>query len=81
MTEKQKEYYKQYRKKYYQEHKEYFKEKQKEWRKNNPERTKELVKYHRNKRAEKLMAEGVLNPWSVIVYGKEPKYEREQDGR
>lgn len=81
MTEKQKEYYKQYRKKYYQDHKEYFKEKTNEWRKNNPERKKELVKYHRNKRAAQLIQEGVLNPWSVIVHGYEPKYEREQDGR
>lgn len=75
MSEKTQEYYKQYRKKYYQDHKEYFKEKQKEWRKNNPERTKELVKYHRNKRAEKLMAEGVINPWSVIIKKTAPKYE------
>lgn len=75
MTEKQKEYYRQYSKKYYQEHKEYFKEKRKKWTKDNPERNKELVRYHRNKRAEKLISQGVTNPWSVIAFGKEPKYE------
>ena len=41
----------------------------------NPERNKELVRYHRNKRAERLIAQGVTNPWSVIAFGKEPKYE------
>lgn len=75
MTEKQKEYQKQYSKKYYQEHKEYYKEKRKKWAKANPERNKELVRYHRNKRAERLISQGVTNPWSVIAFGKEPKYE------
>ena len=75
MTEKQKAYHKEYAKKYYQEHKEYFKEKRKKWTKDNPERHKELVKYHRNKRAEKLISQGVLNPWSVIAFGKKPRYE------
>lgn len=78
MTEKTKEYYKQYRKKYYQDHKEYFKEKQKEWVKNNPERCKELNKKSRNKRADQLIQEGVINPYSVIVYGYEPKYEEKR---
>lgn len=78
MTEKTKEYYRQYRKKYYQDHKEYFKEKSREWRKNNPERNKELVKYHRNKRAERLIEQGVVNPWSVIAYGYDPKYKEKQ---
>ena len=75
MTEKTKEYYKQYRKKYYQDHKDYFKEKGKEWRENNSERWREIVKRNRNKRAEKLIEEGVINPWSVIIKRAAPKYE------
>ena len=75
MTERQREYYKEYRKKYYQEHKEYFKEKSREWRRKNPERNKELVKYHRDKRAAKLIEQGITNPWSVIIHGSKPKYE------
>lgn len=75
MTEKQKAYHKEYSKKYYQEHKEYFKEKQKEWRDNNPEKWRETVKRNRNKRVERLIAQGCINPWSVVIHGYDPKYE------
>lgn len=40
MTEK--EYFKEYSKKYYQEHKEYFREHNKKWRDENPEKQKEM---------------------------------------
>jgi hypothetical protein len=71
------DYMKQYRREYYQKNKEYFKQKQIEWRKNNPERARELAKKHRNARAERLIAEGVTNPWSVIVKGNAPKYKNQ----
>ena len=77
MTESQREYHRNYSKKYYQEHKEYFKEKHREWIKNNPERSKELNKKSRNKRAEQLIEQGVVNPWSVINYGYKPKYKEQ----
>ncbi len=77
MTEKTKEYYRQYRKKYYQEHKEKCKENHKNWRANNKEKWRELVKKSRDKRAEKLIEQGVINPWSVIAYGYDPKYKEQ----
>lgn len=70
MTEKTKEYYKQYRK----EHKEYFKEYHKRWRKNNKERWNELRRKYRDNKASELIAQGIINPFAVINYKAKPKY-------
>lgn len=74
MTEKQKEYYKQYRKKYYQDHKEYFKNYCKQWRKDNRERCNELRCKYRDNKASELIAQGIINPYAVINYKAKPKY-------
>lgn len=78
MTESQREYHRQYSKQYYQKNKEKHKEYHKQWVNNNRERWNELCANNRNKRAAKLIQEGVTNPWSVIAYGYEPKYEEKE---
>ena len=81
MTEKTKEYYRQYRKKYYQKNKEKFKEYHKKWRKENNEKWNELCFNARERRVAKLISEGCINPWTVINKKGEPKYETEQYAR
>lgn len=76
MTEKQKEYHKNYSKSYYQENKEKFREYHKKWRTKNKERWKELCYENREKRVARLIAQGVINPWSVINKKAEPKYDK-----
>ena len=78
MTEKTKEYYKQYRKKYYQENKERFKEYHKKWRTENKKRWSEICYENREKRVARLIAQGVVNPFSVINKKAEPKYMTEE---
>ena len=80
MTEEQKKYYKEYGKKYYQEHKEYLKEYHKRWRKENAKRWNELSERSRNKKAAELIAQGIINPFSVINKKAKPKYKEEQNG-
>ena len=75
MTEKQKEYHRNYSKKYYQEHKEKAKEYHKQWRENNREKWNELSARSRKRKAYKLIQEGVINPYTVINNKGEPKYE------
>jgi hypothetical protein len=88
--EKQKEYQKKYNEKnkdrikkwlhdYYINNKEKMDEKSKEWKRNHKDRTREMVKKSRHKRVEELRRNGVINPWSVIVRGLEPKYKTLED--
>ena len=59
---------------YYLNHKEKIKENNNKWRANNKKKVVELVAKSRRKRIDRLRAEGVVNAWSVVNYGKEPKY-------
>lgn len=77
MTEKQKEYYKEYRKKYYEQNKEKFKEYHKQWRIKNREKWNAISLKSRDKKAAELIAQGIINPFSVINKKAEPKYKEE----
>ncbi len=68
---------KQYHKKYYQEHKEEIYEQQKEWRKNNKDKVLKSIAESRKRRIERLKADGVTNPWGVVIRGSKPKYRKE----
>lgn len=59
---------------YYVKHKEEMHQKNKEWKEKNKDRVREMMNKSRNKRAEKLISEGCINPWSVISKGADPKY-------
>jgi polyhydroxyalkanoate synthesis regulator phasin len=74
MTDKTKEYNKDYAKRYYQENKEYFREKQKEWRTKNKKRWQELCAENRRKRIARLREEGVINPYAVVNKSEQPRY-------
>lgn len=73
MTEKQKEY----GKKYYQNNKEKLKEYHKRWRSNNRERWNELSSKYRDNKAAELIAQGIVNPFSVINKKSKPKYKEQ----
>lgn len=68
---------KQYHKKYYQEHKEEIHAKQKEWRDKNKEKWIKSLCDSRKRRIERLKADGVTNPWGVVMRGSKPKYRKE----
>lgn len=68
---------KQYHKKYYQEHKEEIYEQQKEWRKNNKDKVLKSIAESRKRRIERLKADGVTNPWGVVIRGSKPKYRKD----
>lgn len=63
-----------YRKKYYQEHKERADALHREWNRNHKKRNVEMTSKSKWKRVLKLREQGVANAWSVVNYGKEPKY-------
>lgn len=88
--EENKEKYKMSRQKYYKENKDKIKKynkqyllenwdkiyaKQREWQANNKEKFTNACQQSRRRRVERLRSEGVLNPWAVVLYGKEPRYE------
>ena len=72
--EKNKDKMKEWKRQYYLDNKEKYDKAHKEWIEKNKSRNRELINKSRRKRAEKLKAEGCINPWSVITKGTDPKY-------
>jgi hypothetical protein len=85
-----KEYMREYQKKYRETHREKLNARQRKYYANNKDKYKksilkrcerdgttptEIVLNNKKRRVDRLVAEGVINPWSVINRGAAPKYE------
>lgn len=76
--EKNKDKLKEYNKKYYETHKEQHMAYTKEYKARNPKKWSKKVMEYKRKRADRLRAEGCLNPWSVITTGAYAIYEGDE---
>ena len=80
INELRKDYTRKYQREYYQKHKIELNEKYKESRKKSNERFRLKTNWSKycyqkkKERIERLKAEGVTNPWSVVNNGADPKY-------
>lgn len=65
-----------WKKEYYEKNKEKILKNNKEWQKNNKKQFIKLCQASRQRRVDRLKAEGCSNPWAVVSNGATPKYKK-----